>query len=164
MEKLKGTCFERCIPSLWRIQIPSCGPRGEKNATESEKEPSAQFCCFGAVKGARKPLSCCRTRREVPNDVPESGGFLPEWNALTMLFRLHKIVHLCPRGGGVHPGKLSSTRLSQWWRAEVFFGETRKWKETLEHTFSDCQLQVRNQGQLSQNKCSKGNLMKRKGL
>lgn len=78
----------------------------------------------GTAIGARLPLSCCRTGMAVTNYVPESGGPLPGPNALTMLLRLHKIVHSCPRGKyAVHPGTMwSLTRLNRRQRAQVFFG------------------------------------------
>lgn len=80
----------------------------------------------GTATRARLPLSCCRTWMVVTNYVPECGGLLPGVNALTMLLRLHKIVHLCPRGeirssSGDNGGFI---HLTMWQRAVVLFVST----------------------------------------
>lgn len=56
--------------------------------------------------------------------------------------------------------------MSQGQRADVFFGETREWKEIVEDTCRKWQLQVRNQGQLQKNKNAEENVikMKKKGF
>lgn len=54
--------------------------------------------------------------------------------------------------------------MSQGQRSEVFFRETRKWKETVEDTYSECQFQVRNQGQLQKDKHTKENVIKMKKI
>lgn len=70
----------------------------------------------------------------------KAGGSLPGPNALTMLFRLHKIVHFCPgEKYWVHPWTMWSLMclcVSQ--RAELFFDKTSESNETLEHTLTKC--------------------------
>lgn len=63
------------------------------------KQLWSQACRKETTNGARQPLSCSRTGMAIINYVPESRGSLPGSKALTMLFRVHKIVQLCAGGG-----------------------------------------------------------------
>lgn len=63
------------------------------------KQLWSQACRKETTNGARQPLSCSRTGMAIINYVPESRGSLPGSKALTMLFRVHKIVQFCAGGG-----------------------------------------------------------------
>lgn len=78
---------------------PGLGCKTEMLKGQRTKQLWSQACRKETTNGARQPLSCSRTGMAIINYVPESRGSLPGSKALTMLFRVHKIVQLCAGGG-----------------------------------------------------------------
>lgn len=105
---------------------PGLGCKTEMLKGQRTKQLWSQACRKETTNGARQPLSCSRTGMAIINYVPESRGSLPGSKALTMLFRVHKIVQLCAGGGKhVYLGTVwSPACLNLWQRHQAFFGDT----------------------------------------